>query len=181
VSFSFFICHGAFALLNLSLSTVALSESAADDRLAKKQSMFIYAMWSVILFIHISIAVWKMPVLWKYTDTIVVSVVSLGIAATVIYARVNRLPLLDPYVKAGLAIFFKSVPQFALAWSITLYGKGGLSGVWILFGHITILTRLVHLWISNREQWNRNTKGSFVSEVWNEVSWVIATIAWLIT
>lgn len=180
VSFSFFICHGIFALLNLSLSVVAVRESTDGDRKIKKQSVFIYSMWTTVLLIHVSIAIWKMPVLWKYSDTIAVSVVSLGVAATVVFAKVKKLPLLDPYVKAGLAIFFKSVPQVALAWSISLYGKGGLSGVWILFGHITILTRLVHLWVSNREQWNRNTKGSFVSEVWNEASWLAASIAWLV-
>ncbi len=179
VSFSFFICHGIFSLLNLSLSVVAVRESTDGDRMLKKQSVFIYTLWTLILLIHVSIAIWKMPDLWKYSDTITVSVVSLGVAATVAFAKVKKLPLLDPYVKAGLAIFIKSIPQVALAWSISLYGKGGLSGVWILFGHITILTRLVHLWISNREQWNRNTKGSFVSEVWNELSWLAATIAWL--
>jgi hypothetical protein len=179
VSFSFFICHGIFALLNLSLSVVALRESTYSDRKIKKQSVFIYSLWTLILSIHVSIAIWKMPDLWKYSDTVTVLVVSLGVVATVTYAKVKKLSLLDPYVKAGLAVFFKSIPQVALAWSIVLYGKGGLSGVWILFGHITILTRLVHLWVSNRQKWNRNTKGSFVSEVWNELSWLVASIAWL--
>lgn len=180
VSFSFFICHGIFALLNLSLSVVAVRESIDDDRKIKKQSVFVYSMWTTVLLIHSTIAAWKMSDLWKYSDTVALLVVTLGVAATVVFAKVKKLSLLDPYVKAGLAVFFKSVPQVALAWSISLYGKGGLSGVWILFGHITILTRLVHLWVSNREQWNRNTRGSFVSEVWNEVSWLAASIAWLV-
>jgi hypothetical protein len=180
VSLSFFICHGIFALLNLSLAVVAMRESGSgNDRQIKKQSVFIYSMWTVFLAIHLSIAIWKMPRLWKHTDTVAISLVTLGVLIIISIAKAKRLPLTDSYVKAGLAIFFKSVPQVALAYSISVYGKGGLSGVWILFGHITILTRLVHLWVSNREQWNRNTRGSFVSEVWNEGSWLAASAAWL--
>lgn len=179
VSLAFFICHGIFALLNLSLSIVALSESVGSDRKLKKQSVHIYAMWTAFLVVHLAIAMWKMPDLWKYTDTLAMTAVLIGVLVTIAVAKAKHLPLLDPYVKAGLAVFFKSVPQVALAYSISVYGKGGLSGIWIVFGHITILTRLVHLWVSNREQWNRNTKGSFVSEVWNEVSWLAASAAWL--
>ncbi len=180
VSFSYFVCHGIFVLLNLWLSVIALCEASGEERKIKKQSVFIYAMWMVFISIHLLIAWWKLPELWKYSDTITALIVTCGVMITVVFAKVTKLPLLDPYVKAGLAIFFKSVPQVALAYSIIMYGKGGLSGIWILFGHITILTRLVHLWVSNREKWNRNTKGSFVSEVWNEASWIIATIAWII-
>lgn len=179
VSLSFFICHGIFTLLNLSLSIAALKGTLGSDRKIKGQSVFIYALWTLVLLTHVSIALWKMDDLWKTTDTVSTTIVAIGVGIVILYAKMKQMPLLDPCVKAGLAVFFKSVPQVALAVMIYQYGKGGLSGIWILVGHITILTRIVHLWISNHEKWDRNTKGSFVSEVWNEISWLAATVAWL--
>lgn len=179
VSFSFFVCHGIFALLNLSLSVAALAGATLSDRAVKRQSVFIYTMWTSVLALHASIAFMKMPVLWKPIDTVAVSVVGVGVTLILAAATHKKMPLLDPYVKAGLAIFFKAVPQVALAITIYQNGKGGLSGWWILLGHVTILTRITHLWFSNRQKWDRNTKGSFVSEVWNEASWALATAAWV--
>ncbi len=180
VSLAFFLCHGAFAALNVSLAVVALHQSHGSERKIKKQSVKIYLMWTAFMVIHIVIAVWKMPDLWNYTDTITTTVVFIGVAATLALARSNGIPLVDPRVKMWLAIFFKSLPQIFLAYTISVYGQGGLSGWWIFLGHVTILTRLVHLWISNHHEWNRNTKCSFVSEVWNEASWLVTSAAWLI-
>jgi hypothetical protein len=178
VSLGFFICHGIFALLNLSLSVAAYTTAIDVERKIKRQSIFIYAIWTTVLLIHVRIAVMKMDDLWKTVDTVSTIIVAIGVGIVILYAKMKRISLIDPYVKAGYAVLFKSVPQVALAVMIYQYGKGGLSGIWIFFGHITILTRIVHLWISNREKWDRNTKGSFVSEVWNEISWLVATAAW---
>ncbi len=180
VSFSLFVCHSVFTLLNLSLSVAALKNAVYGERIIKRQAVYMYAMWTLILALHTGIAFWKMEHLWKQIDTLTALIVVIGIILVLAIAKVKKLSLLDPYVKAGLAISFKAVPQFTLALVIYYSGKGGLSGIWILFGHVTILTRLVHLWISNHEKWDRNTKGSFVSEVWNELSWLVATAAWLL-
>jgi len=180
VSVSFFVCHGVFALLNLSLSLVAYANSTDIDKKIKGQSVFIYAMWLVVLFIHLGTALCKMSDPWKYNDTITSLIVIAGVVPTILFSQFKRISLFDPAIKASLAIFFKSVPQVSLAYNIYMFGTEGLSGVWILVGHITILTRIVHLWISNHERWDRNTKWSFVSEVWNEVSWLVASAAWLL-
>lgn len=179
VSFSLFVCHSVFALLNLSLSIAALKNAVGGERMIKRQAVFIYAMWTSVLILHKGIAFWKMEQLWKQIDTVTCLLVGTGIIFVLAIARLKKLSLLDPYIKAGLAISFKSIPQVTLAVMIYYFGKGGLSGIWILFGHITILTRIVHLWISNHEKWDRNTRGSFVSEVWNEISWLVSTGAWL--
>lgn len=179
VSLAFFLCQHAFVLLNLSLAFVAFRESKEHDRKEKRQSVLIYLMWTLFTLIHIGVAFWKLPDRWKYTDNIVALVVTVGVLVTVFVGQRKRLPLTDPSVKMWLAIFFKSVPQVSLAYSIFVYGQGGLSGWWILLGHVTVLSRMAHLWISNHMTPNRSTRGSFVTELWNEGSWLITTGAWL--
>lgn len=181
VSLGFFFCHGAFAFLNLSLSLVALKETerSTKDYVNKKQSVYIYMMWVVFLLIHLGIALVK-KVGWKPIDTITLIVVFTGFLGIVIFSNYKKISLLNPWVKAVTAIFLKCVPQVTLAIVIYQYGKGGLSGIWILFGHITILTRILHLWVSTRNGWNKNTLASFVSEIFNEISWLVATGAFII-
>lgn len=180
VSFGFFACHGIFAALNLWLSLNALQNATDETRHGKKQSALMYSLWTVILLVHMSIAYFQMPQIWKTTDTVASIVVAVGILVTIVIAKIKGLPILDPYIKAGLAVFFKCVPQIALAATIYQYGKGGLSGLWIFMGHVTICTRIVHLWLSNRNKWTRETKGLLVSETGNELSWLVATVAFLI-
>lgn len=177
---SFFLCHFIFAIINLWLSILAYGESEDDGREIKMQSVFIYAMWSLFIGEHFFIALKKMPEVWKYADTITTFIVIIGVFITIVIAGIKKLPLLDAYVKAGLAVFFKCIPQFALAFSIYFYGAKGLSGWWILLGNVTIITRIVHLVVSNHQGWNRNTRGSLISEIWNEASWAVASIAWIV-
>jgi len=181
VSIGFFFCHGMFAFLNLSLSMVALRETdkGAEDYPVKKQSVHVYTMWVAFLLLHLGIASWQ-KVGWKLIDTTTIIVVMTGFVGIVLFSLIKKVPLVNPWIKATTAIFLKCVPQVTLAIVIYQYGKGGLSGVWILFGHITILTRIAHLWVSSRKGWNKNTLASFVSEVFNEISWIVATVAFLV-
>jgi hypothetical protein len=49
-------------------------------------------------------------------------------------------------------------------------------------GHITILARLGQLCCSIKEAgWDRNRRGSALSELANKVSWLVATLVWLIS
>ena len=51
----------------------------------------------------------------------------------------------------------------------------------VVTGHITILARLGQLWSSIKETgWNRNRRGSALSELANEASWLAAILVWLI-
>jgi hypothetical protein len=50
----------------------------------------------------------------------------------------------------------------------------------LLAGHIAILTRLGQLWFALREAgWDRNRLGAATSEVANEITWLLVTLAWL--
>jgi hypothetical protein len=181
VSMAFFACHGLFALFNLSLSLAALA-AADGDRKVKQQSVYIYLMWTGILVVHLVIAGRQMPDKWNLVDSVAMACVSIGVVGVIILAKFQTWPVwapMDPFVKTGLSIVCKSVPQVTLAVNIYLHGSAGLSGVWILVGHITICTRIVHLIVSNHERWDRNTKGSLISEIWNEASWLVASLAWV--
>lgn len=179
VSLSLFIRNGIFALINLSLSIVALRETKKEEEMViKRQSVYIYVMWSSFILVHLVIALMEMPDWWNANDTQTVKVVGAGVVATLVFAEVMGVSFPDPYVRAALAIFFKSVPQVALAFSIAMYGNDGLSGVYMLTGHITILIRIAHLWMSNSRRQSRSTKASLVNEVCNDASWIVATVAW---
>ncbi len=84
-------------------------------------------------------------------------------------------------VKAFFAIAYKSVPQVLLAWKFLAEGASGTPGLSIIVGHATILVRLGQIYFMVREAGlDRNRVWLAVSETANELSWVIATIAWLI-
>ena len=78
-------------------------------------------------------------------------------------------------------MFFKAIPQLALAYKIFMRGGAGLAGAAVITGHITILPRLGQLWFSIKEAgWDRNRHGSALSELANEASWLVATLVWLL-
>jgi hypothetical protein len=69
----------------------------------------------------------------------------------------------------------------ALAYKIFMQGGAGLATAAVITGHITILSRLGLLWFSIQEAgWDRNRRGSALSEVANEISWLVATLVWLV-
>lgn len=179
VRLSFFLCHTSFALILLILGIAAFKgATTTGDRKIKRQGIAIYAMWVVLVAIHTAIAIAN-GALWNRKDTTTLVIVLVGSGVVVIVGSFKRLPLSDAYVKAGLAAFFKCVPQVALAFSIVDEGAGGLSGIWILMGHVTILIRLEHLRHSLVQGHDRNTVAQFWSEVGNEASWLVATLAWI--
>lgn len=180
VRLSYFGCHTSFALILLILSIAALKGAAVvEDRKIKRQGVAIYAMWSVFLAGHGVIAIVN-GALWNRKDTVTLVIVLVGSVIVTTVGKLKGLALSDAYMKAGFAVFFKCVPQIALAFSIADEGAGGISGVWILMGHVTIVTRLAHLQSSLVRGRDRNTVAQFWSEIGNEASWLVATLAWIV-
>jgi hypothetical protein len=102
-----------------------------------------------------------------------------GIALVLAVGRLRGLGIADPLVRGWLAVFFKGTPQLTLAWHILQNGGEGLAPFAILSGHITINLRIGQLVFALREAgWDRNRLGSALSEVANELSWVVTTVAW---
>ena len=72
------------------------------------------------------------------------------------------------------------MPQLLLAWKFLAEGASGTPLTSVIVGHATILIRLGQIYFMVREAgFDRNRVWLAVSEVSNEVSWIVATAAWL--
>ncbi len=178
VNISWFISWLMFLLLNLVLSIRA--HAVLPSRVTL-QTILSYAAWTAMVLADLGAMLWRGTHVWDGTDTVTSLLVMAGLAVTLLVAYRLQLGLIDPMVKGYLAVSFKAIPQLALAYKIMMMGGRGLAPLAVVTGHITILTRLGQLWYSIKEAgWDRNRRGSALSEVANEVSWTVATLVWLV-
>jgi hypothetical protein len=178
VNISWFLSWLIFLLLNLVLCIRAHQNQPSRITL---QTILSYAAWTFVVAADLSVMLWKGTHVWGRTDTITATIVGLGVALTLALSYRLELGLVDPMVKGWLAIFFKAIPQLALAYKIFLRGGAGLAAAAVITGHITILSRLGQLWFSIKEAgWDRNRRGSALSELANEASWLVATLVWMV-
>jgi hypothetical protein len=178
VNLTWFVSWLIFLLLNLALCLRAHQNQPSRITL---QTILSYAAWTVVVAADLAVMLWKGTHVWGETDTVTAIIVGLGVVLTVGLAYRLELGIVDPMVKGWLAVFFKAVPQFALAYKIFMMGGAGLAAAAVITGHITILSRLGQLWFSIKEAgWDRNRRGSALSELANELSWLVATAVWLV-
>ncbi len=177
VSLTWLVFWGIFLLINLSLSVRA--HEVLPSRIAR-QTVIIYAAWATMMAGNTAIYLWRDSVIWTAVDTWTTLIALVGIALTLFIGRRHALGVTDPLVRGYLAVFFKGVPQLTLAANIAFVGGAGVSMFAILTGHFTICTRLGQIFMSLREAgWDRNRKGSLISEIANEFSWIVVTIVWV--
>ncbi len=177
VIFTWLAFWGIFLLINLSLSYRA--HQVKPSRITK-QTVIVYAIWTAIMTLNIGVFLWQDEDIWNDVDTLTSSLAIAGITLTLLIGFLKRLPITDPLIRGYLAVFFKAVPQFTLAYSVWVNGGQGLSLAAVVIGHITICTRLGQIFLSMREAgWDRNRQGSAISEVANELSLIVVTIVWL--
>jgi len=177
VSISWFACWQVFLVLNLVL---AIRAHRNQPSRVTFQTILSYVAWVTMVTLDLGVMFWKGTGTWNERDTATVIFAAIGIVATLAVARRKKLTITDPMVKGYLAVFFKAVPQLALACNMLIVGGAGLASMAVVTGHITILTRLGQLWFSIREAgWDRNRVGSAISEIANEGSWIVATVIWL--
>lgn len=179
VNISWFMSWLAFLLLNLVLAVRAHHNQPSR---VTRQTILSYVAWTAMVLADLGVMLWRGTHVWDGTDTVTALLVAAGLAVTLLVAYRLNLGLVDPMVKGYLAVAFKAIPQLALAYKIFMMGGLGLSPVAVVTGHITIMTRLGQLWFSIREAgWDRNRRGSALSELANEGSWIVATLAWLVS
>lgn len=178
VSFTWITFWGIFLFINLSLSYRA--HRLQPSRITK-QTLIVYITWTILMLMNVAVFLYKDTGIWNEIDSLTALSAALGIVATLVVARRNHLPFSDPIVRGYLAIFFKGLPQLTLAYSIWQYGGTGISGIAIWVSHLTICTRLAQVLLSLREAgWDRNRKGTLISEIANEASWIVVTVVWLL-
>jgi hypothetical protein len=167
----------AFLVINLALTLRAHRSQPSRVTL---QTVLTYAAWTTVIAADLGVLLWQGMQLWDHKDTITSLLVGLGSLLIWGQARRRGLSITDPLVNAGFGACFIGLPQLTLTYKIYLEGGAGLAGGMLLAGHIGILTRLGQLGFAIREAgWDRNRKGAALSELANESTWLLVTLAWL--
>jgi len=167
-----------FLLINLALTIRAHLSRPSRVTL---QTVLSYAAWTVMIAACLGALLWKGADLWDAKDTLTAVVVGVGLLITVLWAYRVGLKLTDPLVNGFFAVCFIGLPQLTLAYKIFAVGGEGMAGAMLLAGHIGIGTRVGQLWFAIKEAgWDRNRKGAALSEIANESTWLLVTLAWLI-
>lgn len=176
VSVSWLALWLAFLCINLALALNALRTSA--DRVIR-QTVIVYVAWALMAALNL-VALLVFGGSWHAIDTLTGIITAFGAAAVLVVGRRYGLSAVDPYVRAGLAICFKTVPQLTLGWLIFEIGGEGMATFTVISGHITINMRIYQVWLSIREAgWDRNRSAIMLGEIANEISWVVVTVVWL--
>ncbi|HEY9073730.1 MAG TPA: hypothetical protein VIN67_06315 [Desulfobaccales bacterium] len=179
INLSWLACWLAFLLINLTLTIRGHRHQPSRVTL---QTVLTYAAWTTVIAACLAAMLWKGKDLWDAKDTLTSLVVGAGLALVWLRARWTDLGLADPMVHAGFAACFIGLPQLTLAYKIFMVGGAGMAGLMLLAGHIGIITRLGQLWFAIREAgWDRHRQAAALGELANEATWLLVTLAWLVT
>jgi hypothetical protein len=179
VSLSWLASWLTYLMINLALTIRAHRSQPSRVTL---QTVLTYGAWTTVIAACLLVMLWKGTELWDIKDTLTAAVVGSAVLLTWLQARRLGLKITDPLVSGFLAVWFVGLPQITLTYKVFSVGGAGLAGGMILAGHIGIMTRLGQLWFAIREAgWDRNRQGAALSEIANEVTWLLVTLAWLKT
>ncbi len=167
-----------FLVINLELTLRAHRSLPSRVTL---QTVLTYAVWTTVIAADLALLLWRGPERWDSKDTVTAVAVGTGLLFTLFYARRRGFRITDPLVNAGCGMCFIGLPQLTLAYKIFTVGGAGLAGAMLLAGHIGIITRLGQLMFAIREAgWDRNRQAAALSELANEGTWLLVTVAWLV-
>ena len=145
------------------------------------QTVLTYAAWTTVIAADLAVMVWMGREMWDGKDTFTAAMVAGGVLLTLVWGKIRGLTFTDPLVSGFLAVCFVGLPQLTLTYKIFTEGGAGMAGAMLLAGHIGIMTRLGQLWYAIHEAgWDRNRLGAALSEIANEVTWILVTVAWLV-
>ena len=187
INITWFISWIAFSSLNFFL-TLHLNKGTAKNKMTT-YLLWSYGIWGMGAVACASVMIVTGSGIWNIRDWLNLGIVAGGILAVSVVARKKGLPILpypDPIVKGWFALCFKSLPQVVLAINIAIIGGGrGLSAGAVWIGHITVCIRLgqlIYTWwdLRCKGATDRNCNGSLLSEIGNEISWIMVTVAWLL-
>lgn len=175
LSLSMFIFAFLFVGVNLTLAIAAHKNQASE---ITKQIVVVVMIGTVIYFFFSLILAIKAEVMWDKNDTATAIVVLLLSLVNLAYCYFKGLKILDPVIKGNYSLIFKSVPQLFLAYKISQDGGAGLDVVMMFTFHVLTFARIYQIFQSISEAgWDRNRIGLVVSEIGNEITWTIVTVA----
>jgi len=162
-----------YLVMGLSLSISSYKAKPTRDR---KLIIFIFVQWSV--FIGTMFVLGLDKIVWHENDTLIL-LVMLGLSLfTLLYYK----GLKDPYSRGFMSLWYKSVPQLWLSYTIFDMGTSqGLPLITLIAGHATSVPRLWEVWLSGYDHgWDRPTKGLFFGEFINVATWTVVTVLWVL-
>lgn len=179
LSTSMFTFTGVFLGINLYL---ALSDHAQKRSRESFQTVVIYAIGCLVYGSFLAVLAIKAESRWDDQDTLTAFFVFIIIAIAFLTAKLARISVLDPIMKGVYSLGFKAIPQVIMSWKILLVGGSGLSVSMIIIFHVLTLSRVFQIIrvAHIAKTWNKNLIGLAISEVGNETSWMLVTLAWII-
>lgn len=174
LSLSMFIFAFLFVSINL---TLGIGAHKVQSSAVTKQIVIILIIGVIVYFLFSLILAIKAEVMWDTNDTITTIIVLFFSAINFAYSRYSKLKILDPVIKGNYSLIFKSIPQLFLAYKISQNGGFGLGVIFIISFHALTLARIFQIFQSIFEAgWDRNRIGLAVSEIGNEITWILVTI-----
>lgn len=160
---------------------LAIGARKANPGRIINQQIAMLGTWSVCGIGLIIVVIYAGNYSWSTMDTVIATSAVVGFVLTMGWAFYRKVTLTDPAIKAWNGIFLKSVPQVFLAWHILSQGDDGLTATAVWAGHLSIMMRLIPLGVSVRvEGSDRNKFWLLIADGSNGLSWLLATIAWLV-
>ncbi len=176
-SMSYFLLFEGYVIFQILLLLGAYRQKPSRST---KQVMLVCGVWMLMLPPCIIVLLVR-GYNWTFNDSLTMGIGLVGSVLVWWWGTRRGLTLKDPQIRSYLAIVLKATPQFLLAYKIFTEGNAGVSGIALLTGHVTVATRFIQMWIDARHYgWDRNRTWFLVAEIGNEVSWLAATLVWLL-
>jgi hypothetical protein len=161
--------------------TLAFEANKVNPGRVIKQQIISHSTWTFFSGVMIGVVILSGRYHWSHADTRLAFCVLLGIIATLIWKTVTKRSMMDAAIRGLISISLKALPQGLLVPIIWVRGGSGYHWSAILMGNVSILTRLIPLFISiNIEGMNRAKWWLLTQDMLNEASWAAVSVAWLL-
>ena len=170
LNLTMYVLFMTYIILSLCLAIGSYMEVKEKSR---KQTIIVFSQWFICFGLIIFFGIDK--IIWKNGDTIITLAVVVLSTLTIFWYKGIK----DPYSKALINVWCKSIPQLWLAYTIFLAESGaGLPFATLVAGFLTAVPRLIQVMISGKKGWDRPTKGLFIGEGSNVVTWSVVIPVW---
>lgn len=177
VTINWLLCADVFILLNLVL---AVGSHRKLKSTASLQALCIYVNWAILLTPMVIISFLKCP--WTNTDSLVASLIGVSAGVVIGFGQCMQRGIGDHVVRGLLVGLFRVVPHLYMSYCIIHAGSGdGVAAKTVFAANVTATARIITLFLAGRKSgWEHGVRASFLSELANEVSWLLTTATWLI-
>ena len=178
LSESMFLCNTIVVTINLVLAIKANKIQSSKNT---KETVLIYLFGTIIYMSFLVTMAIKAESVWGNLDWITMAIVLVVVAIVFVYIRYRKINYRNPLLKGVISLILKVVPQLIMAYKIYEVGGQGLSVVTLIVFHVLTLLRIYKVWETKREMTSeKNRTGLLLSEIGNEISWIVVSIVWIL-